>query len=512
MQIKTLEDAQQVLLSNDHNEQQLCELGQILHNSKATFAAQSAYNKAFYLNPLNDQTLANYLSFLTSISMHRFALDFLIHAHCDIHPTPERAKWICQLISQLPNDQDWQKRIEKIVDLNEIEFKKLVDLETFCFEQDIQYHEIEKVKLINIPEINANLPFYQKKMAGAYKQPPVAFAIVPNVQVTEKSFACFHSEFAIRAEYNYPNRDHFILNNSAEEYLVYLPEFRASTDKGLVKTVRTTRKIPGLCLSLLTPNNQNYYHFFYELFSKVKLLEEIKLNAPLKLIISEDLPEQFKQIFKFYNINYSLEIIKKGEVIELEKSIIIDGLGLTPCDLSPNVNPILSDCYISDKTVSMLALKEKNIVKNKRRIYISRAKGSGGRAEVNEPEVAILAEEMGFEVIYPEQYTFEQQVQLFKEAEVIWGFVGAAFTNIIFSSPGTKLIAIAPYEGNIVDYSIFSKLAHFCHIDLNYFLTRNLAANHAYKNFCARSVNIPELKSYVESIIKKEHNHDHKKS
>jgi capsular polysaccharide biosynthesis protein len=49
---------------------------------------------------------------------------------------------------------------------------------------------------------------------------------------------------------------------------------------------------------------------------------------------------------------------------------------------------------------------------------------------------------MGFQVCRLESMTFEEQVRLFRNAEVVVGPHGAGFTNLIYSKPGTRVVEI----------------------------------------------------------------------
>lgn len=46
----------------------------------------------------------------------------------------------------------------------------------------------------------------------------------------------------------------------------------------------------------------------------------------------------------------------------------------------------------------------------------------------------------GFTFVYMEDLSFCEQVSLMAQAEIIVGPTGAAWTNIIFASPGTKAL------------------------------------------------------------------------
>ena len=60
----------------------------------------------------------------------------------------------------------------------------------------------------------------------------------------------------------------------------------------------------------------------------------------------------------------------------------------------------------------------------------------------------------------PEKLSFEHQVKIFRESAVIIGQMGAALANLIFCSPGTKVLALAsPFtksfcmQGNLASFS-----------------------------------------------------------
>jgi hypothetical protein len=79
------------------------------------------------------------------------------------------------------------------------------------------------------------------------------------------------------------------------------------------------------------------------------------------------------------------------------------------------------------------------------RIYLSR-KGKqirGGRL-TNEQEIIRLLKAYGFATVNTGDLTIDQQIELFRDAEIIAGPGGAALTNMIFAPAGTKVLMLAP--------------------------------------------------------------------
>ncbi|MCU0542127.1 MAG: tetratricopeptide repeat protein [Oscillatoriaceae cyanobacterium Prado104] len=76
------------------------------------------------------------------------------------------------------------------------------------------------------------------------------------------------------------------------------------------------------------------------------------------------------------------------------------------------------------------------------RIYISRSKCSY-RQVINEEQVIEILSGFGFVSVLLESMTFQEQIALFARAKVIVAPHGSGLTNIIFCSPGTKVIELA---------------------------------------------------------------------
>ncbi len=68
-----------------------------------------------------------------------------------------------------------------------------------------------------------------------------------------------------------------------------------------------------------------------------------------------------------------------------------------------------------------------------RRIYVSRQRADRGRKLLNDREALQALRERGFESHVLEEYSFERQVRLFIEADVIAGPHGAGLANILFA-------------------------------------------------------------------------------
>ncbi|MDQ2946686.1 MAG: glycosyltransferase family 61 protein, partial [Acidobacteriota bacterium] len=79
------------------------------------------------------------------------------------------------------------------------------------------------------------------------------------------------------------------------------------------------------------------------------------------------------------------------------------------------------------------------------RIYLARTSRQirAGKL-INEQEIIRVFEAAGFVTVDTGSLTFAQQIDLFRDAEIIAGPGGAALTNMIFAPPGAKVLVLAP--------------------------------------------------------------------
>ena len=71
----------------------------------------------------------------------------------------------------------------------------------------------------------------------------------------------------------------------------------------------------------------------------------------------------------------------------------------------------------------------------------------------NEENIRNIFKENGFEIIFTEEMTFEQQVECFGRAKCVVASSGAALTNTIFCQPGTIIGCIIPAYHRFYMYS-----------------------------------------------------------
>lgn len=76
------------------------------------------------------------------------------------------------------------------------------------------------------------------------------------------------------------------------------------------------------------------------------------------------------------------------------------------------------------------------------RIYLSRTKLKGDKKEYGEQQIEAVFKKLGFTIVYPEQLSFEEQMQLYRNCKVMASTEGSVAHNCLFAKDGLKQIVI----------------------------------------------------------------------
>ncbi len=171
----------------------------------------------------------------------------------------------------------------------------------------------------------------------------------------------------------------------------------------------------------------NNYHWFFDCLPRLYFVLQA-VQEPIRIIMRRDLPAYQLQTLQFILADYpqaQVVFIGKHEKWEVEEFILPSFLSNAQSGFLPqSVNQ-----WLRHKIWSGYGVQPSG---NKRRIYISRANAQTRRV-LNESELLPVLAKYGFEVVRAEELSYQQQVQLFFEAEAIVAPHGAGLTNLLFS-------------------------------------------------------------------------------
>jgi len=199
----------------------------------------------------------------------------------------------------------------------------------------------------------------------------------------------------------------------------------------------------------------NYFHFNLESLSKLCLINEIEEYNKVPILVDERCLriESFKDELDMLNLHgREIVYLKQGYCYNVKKLIYLSDLIISPMNFKKDVLIRYDDYIINEVAVNQLHDKLSINSNISRKLFISR-KNCGLIRLTNHNKIEQIFKAYGYEVIYPEEMSFQDQLKTFSEAEFIAGASGAGFTNILFANKNAKIICILPKQIKLTCYS-----------------------------------------------------------
>lgn len=318
---------------------------------------------------------------------------------------------------------------------------------------------------------SAPFSFYEPRVFESTEDRPLRTVQAPPCFVAEVRKASVIGSFAVL-------QDHKLLNYESAAHpqgsLVagtweYVWGYRKEDNKALVGYPFVREAPLNEAILLSGRCSRNYFHWLIEYIPKAWAIEQLGLDKSIPVIIDSRLYSQQRE---------ALEIFLKGRpVFEFDHQTMLNVDRLWIPSIPTHMPDDFVDPYWMNSAVSsvhMRFLQEKVIplvdqlppmVRPMPKIYLSRRE-YGGRKLTNEKRLEAVFVQNGFAVVYPEQMSFLQQAQLFRQAKAIAGPGGAAFTNVLFCRPKTKILAFTSEKNR--GFCMHSILADFAGADFTY--------------------------------------------
>lgn len=197
------------------------------------------------------------------------------------------------------------------------------------------------------------------------------------------------------------------------------------------------RSIDHPALLLSTPMYRGYYHWHMDVLPMLSAAEHLPQDKP-GYAIGPGCPTKWHatslNLAKQRYSNLQVDEFKELEVLRVKELIYTRGMAGNGSYLSPG----LIDFY--DQLHPLVEVTGNNPAASKR-IYLSR-RAYPRRSLENEAEIESTVESRGFQVVDPADYSYEDQIRLFGQAEFIVSPHGAALTNLLFCRAGIKVIEL----------------------------------------------------------------------
>lgn len=226
----------------------------------------------------------------------------------------------------------------------------------------------------------------------------------------------------------------------------------------------------------------NYYHWMIEIIPKIFYLnQEVLAKYQIDHILCEVSAQQmasFKVLLQLVldhvGIDLPIVYVTTQKEIKLKKmlyinsfnNVVFNSYDIVSAQKYTHLQPAI---LLQLRTLLLAKLDQRDFAIPK--IFLAR-RPSQARL-YNQDAVFQLFEKYGFKSVYLDEYTLEQQISLFSQADFIVGPSGAAWSNLLFCKTGCQAISWLPEQ--LKDFSVFSTLAHIMQCDLRFVITCTVA-------------------------------------
>lgn len=219
--------------------------------------------------------------------------------------------------------------------------------------------------------------------------------------------------------------------------------FQKTEDGGYLRPeTREMLTISEPSVLLMKGADHIYGHWIVDILPRIAVLRRCGFYN-IKYIISKNTPTFGKELLRLAGIPQEslIEVDDENQDIYCQDLIVP-----SVCRYRSVMSAIALDIYDAMVKTALIESSEKIYSQENPRIYLSRKKwGNVSRRMVNSYEVEECATRNGFEIIYPEELTLVEQIQLFQQVRCVIGEGGSALHNTVF---GQSDIRVCVLQGN----------------------------------------------------------------
>lgn len=195
--------------------------------------------------------------------------------------------------------------------------------------------------------------------------------------------------------------------------------------------------LAGRVLYLVTPEaGDNFHHWMIDLLPRFGLVRRAGYQpADFTRVIVNHADRRYQRA-TLHHLGFT-----DAQLIRADENLLLRADQLVVPSLKPNNQSIPANDIAFLRDTFLPRLPAAGEVR--RRLFLTRS-DAGFRRLKNEADLHPLLRAHGFEIISPSTLSVPEQARLFSEAEIVAGPAGAAFANLVFASPGARVLEIAP--------------------------------------------------------------------
>jgi capsular polysaccharide biosynthesis protein len=197
----------------------------------------------------------------------------------------------------------------------------------------------------------------------------------------------------------------------------------------------------------------NWAHFLTEVLPKALIADKRAQWRGWPMVISSAALSNAQELLRLL-VATDRDIIKACGRVRIDRAGYVSSVGFCPLEYAydwktefPKILP--TDCVFSPYALDLVRTAAGRLIPPPvnaapRLLYLRR--NSSTRRFINQDEVEQVFRARGFEIVVPENLSVQQQIEMFSRAKVIAGPTGAAIANMVFASPGCRMLVLAAFN------------------------------------------------------------------
>jgi hypothetical protein len=214
------------------------------------------------------------------------------------------------------------------------------------------------------------------------------------------------------------------------------------------------RRMDGHIAAIMGLYAPNYFHWLADYLPRLYTLREYARQqgvSPIRIVVPDTLSAfQRRTLDMCLPEGFAVETVPDAWITS-ESYLFASTAGDPPLTSAAHLR------YVRDRILSAIHPSD-SVQPDSKRYYISR-KNAVHRRVLNESEVVAHLEKRGFTAIEAEKLSFDQQVALFRRAEIVISAHGAGLTNILFSEH-VRVVEFVNAIPNPTYYMMAHQLGH----------------------------------------------------
>lgn len=205
-----------------------------------------------------------------------------------------------------------------------------------------------------------------------------------------------------------------------------------------------------------TSAGEGFFHWMFDVLPRIFIINQSPWNVD-KIVVNSVNSKFQEETLSLLDLLDNVIVLKENEHIQANE-LIVPSLPGSSGNMPKWVCDFLRRSFLPVSG---------SVDGKKKRLYVSRVNANNGRSVLNESDVMDLLAPLGFEVIYSENLSFQEQVRYFSQAEVIIAPHGAGLSNLVFCDEKTKVLEF--FSPNYVNACYYA-LTNMVNLEYHYLI------------------------------------------